>query len=484
LPLAIMLADCNTPRNTARTGSSGTTDSATNNSMNAGTSGSMNNNNTSGMRSSGGMYGNVYDPNNYMQNPEKYKRPVDLIKTGGWTYLTDWRVNTNFTPEAVGQWKLVPTPEVASNWVRDTSRPETFASYWTEEAVLGRQQAKMAELAAIAMSDSAMNATGSLTKEGENTSTSNRGRATGSVSSSRSAGRNNRTNRTTESGTTGTGTMSGTTGSGTMSGTTGSGTMSGTTGTGTMSGTTGTGTMSGTTGTGTMSGTTGSGTMSGTTGSGTMSGTTGTGTMSGTTGSGTTGSGTTGSGTMSGTTGSGTMSGTTGSGTMSGTTGSGTMSGTTGTGTMSGTTGSGTMSGTTGSGTTGSGTMSGTTATETMSGTSVSGTLSAMSGSTDSTLIAVNGNRFMMPTINMYIENGTFTGYTGCNNIVGTMKVDGNQLHFENSVPVANIQCIGGFDQSAFLDRLRRADSYDVTNNQLRLKQGGQVLLVFDKNAK
>ena len=395
LPLAIMLADCNTPRSTTRTGSSGTTDSATNNSMNAGTSGSgsnssagtsgsMNNNNTSGMRSSGGMYGNVYDPNNYMQNPEKYKRPVDLIKTGGWTYLTDWRVNTNFTPEAVGQWQLVPTQEVASNWVRDTSRPETFASYWTEEAVSARQQAKMAELAAMAMSDSAMNATASSTTESGNTSTSNRGRATGSASSSRSTQRNNRTNRTT---------------------------------TGTMTGTTGTGT---TTGTGRTTGT----------------GTTGTGTMSGTTG------------------------------------------------TMSGTTGTGTTTDTTGTGTTGTGTMSGTTGNGTMGATSVSGTLSAMSSNTDSTLIAVNGNRFMMPIINMYIENGTFTGYTGCNNIVGTMKVDGNQLHFENSVPVANIQCIGGFDQSAFLDRLRRADSYDVTNNQLRLKQGSQVLMVFDKKAK
>jgi hypothetical protein len=190
------------------------------------------------------------------------------------------------------------------------------------------------------------------------------------------------------------------------------------------------------------------------------------------------------------------MSGTAGtsgtSGTMSGTEGnsgtSGTMSGTTGTsgtsGTMSGTAGtsgtSGTMSGTTGTSGT-SGTMSGTAGTG-MSGETFSGTLVAISSSTDSALIAVNGNKFMMPRINMYIGNGSFTGYTGCNNIVGTMKAESaGQLTFQDAVPVANMQCIGGFDQSAFTDRLRRADSYDVVNNQLRLKQGGQVLMVFDK---
>ncbi|MBA4139966.1 MAG: META domain-containing protein, partial [Segetibacter sp.] len=141
---------------------------------------------------------------------------------------------------------------------------------------------------------------------------------------------------------------------------------------------------------------------------------------------------------------------------------SGTMSGTAGT---SGT--SGTMSGTAGSG---------------MSGGNFSGTLTAISSSTDSALIAVNGNRFMMPRINMFIGNGSFTGYTGCNNIVGTMKAEGSQLTFGDAVPVANLQCIGGFDQSAFMDRLRRADSYEVANNQLRLKQGGQVLMVFEKS--
>ncbi len=109
---------------------------------------------------------------------------------------------------------------------------------------------------------------------------------------------------------------------------------------------------------------------------------------------------------------------------------------------------------------------------------------SGTSANNSNIFMAVNGNPFVMPKLNMFIENGSFTGYTGCNNIMGTIKVEGSTLHFNELTPSTNIQCHGGFDQSAYLDRLRRADSYDVTNNQLRLKQGEQVLLVFGKSTR
>ena len=96
---------------------------------------------------------------------------------------------------------------------------------------------------------------------------------------------------------------------------------------------------------------------------------------------------------------------------------------------------------------------------------------------------AVNGNNYMMPRLNLYLANGSFTGYTGCNNISGKLTVNGNQLSFEDAVPATGIGCTGGFDQSAFLDRLRRANSYDVVGNQLRIKQGEQVLMVLAKNS-
>jgi heat shock protein HslJ len=264
----------------------------------------------------------VYDPNNYMMDPQKYLRPDQLGKAGGWTYNKDWRRNTNFTPEAVGQWQLVLTPEVAASWLPDTRRPETYPSFWTPEAVMARYEAQMAAIQKS--SDSliavyaAANAAAGTANGSTNTSTS----ATGSAGT------------TTETATT-------------------------------------------------------------------------------------TGSGTTGA---------------------------------IGTGGVS-------------------------------SATSTDSTTSGSHSIVPFALTAVNGNKFMLPTLNMYIDNGSFTAYTGCNSAVGNIVVNGPSVKFEQANTNTNVECIGGFDQSAFIERLKRADSYDVVNNQFRLKQGDQVLMIFAKTA-
>jgi heat shock protein HslJ len=363
LPLAVLLVNCSSTRNTSATsgtsGNSGAHASAstTNRGMNAdasasgsvatpgtgitGTSSSMNSASKSGMSSgswnkahtasSGTINWDVYDPNNYMQNPEKYLRPDQMTKAGGWTYNKDWRRNTNFTPEAVGQWQLVLTPEVASAWMPDTRRPETYASFWTPEAVMARYQANMAAIARTQDSIAALNAT----TEMNTAATANAGK-----------------------------TKSGRAGSAGMIGS------------------------------------------PKTTANTTLA----------------SGSGTT---------------------------------GTVGTG--------------------------GTAATIHDS-TTVAATSNNVT--VPFAMTAVNGNNFMLPMLNMYIDNGSFTAYTGCNSAVGTIVVNGSKLHFDETTPATNVTCIGGFDQTAFMDRLRRADSYDVVDNQFRLKQGDQVLMVFAKTAK
>jgi hypothetical protein len=246
-----------------------------------------------------------------MQNPEKYKTPAELGAAGGWTYNTDWRKNTNFLADAVGQWQLTLTPEVMASWKPDTSRPETYASYWTPEAVMRRSM--MATASMNARMDSINGVTGSNT-----------------------------------SGSTATASADASTNGATMSAS----------------------------------------------------------------GSGTTGTVGTGGATMNANAG--------------------------------------------------------------MNSMDSAGTASTM-------LTAVNGNNFLMPRLNLYIENGSFTGYTGCNNIIGNVTVTGNSLHFQNLMPTSSIQCNGGFDQTAYIDRLSRADSYDMVNGQIRLKQGDQVLMVLSK---
>jgi len=285
----------------------------------------------------------VYDPNNYMMNPEKYRKPYEMGKTGGWTYNKDWRRNTNFTAEAVGEWQLELTPEVAANWMPDTRRPEMYESFWTPEAVMARYQASVAAAAKTRDSLAALAAIAN---------------ANTPVAKGRKGSRND----------------------------------------------------------------------------------------AGMTGSASTGTWAAGGGTT----------------------------GAVGTG------GSAATNNTTASAATSATAMAATTAATT---TTTDSSTTNSSVTTPFVMTAVNGNNFKLPTLNMYIDNGSFTAYTGCNNAVGTIVVNGSSLHFDETTPSTNVECIGGFDQAAFLDRLRRADSYDVVNNQFRIKQGEQVLMVFSKPA-
>lgn len=120
---------------------------------------------------------------------------------------------------------------------------------------------------------------------------------------------------------------------------------------------------------------------------------------------------------------------------------------------------------------------------------------SNVSGSTSSTLNgttanmdvnsvnynAANGNLYQMPKFNLYLDNGSFTGYTGCNSVSGRVSVSGNSLRFLNTEPSTSIDCLGGLDQTVLLDLLRRVDSYSYVGDELQLMQGNQVLLRFKK---
>ena len=272
-----------------------------------------------------------------MQNPEKYIPSYMLVKTGGWTYNTDWQRNKNFSKDAEGTWQLVLTPEVESSWIKDTSKPETYAAYWTPEAVAGRQEAIMVAAAKTADSLRTIDSiaiANSPARSGKN-----------------KAGKYAKTKRgANKANTAATAEVAATTP--------------------------------------------------------------------------VTGSGTTGE---------------------------------MGTGGL-------------------------TTTTDTAANSS---SIFDASGNVLSTaLTAVNGNNFLLPTINLHIGNGSFTAYTGCNDAIGTLAMNGNKLRFIQAAPVYNIQCIGGFDQAGFIDRLSRADNYDMVNNQIRFKQGEQVLMVFGRSSK
>lgn len=132
--------------------------------------------------------------------------------------------------------------------------------------------------------------------------------------------------------------------------------------------------------------------------------------------------------------------------------------------------------------------VSGSTSVNASSSATVSGTTSStLNGSTANMDVnsvnynAANGNLYQMPKFNLYLDNGSFTGYTGCNSVSGRVSVSGNSLRFLNTEPSTSIDCLGGLDQTVLLDLLRRVDSYSYVGDELQLMQGNQVLLRFKK---
>jgi heat shock protein HslJ len=147
---------------------------------------------------------------------------------------------------------------------------------------------------------------------------------------------------------------------------------------------------------------------------------------------------------------------------------------------------SGTNTGTTGVNGSASGTVGSTGSTNINAGTSMNGTtgLNNTTVAMDVNSIsynAANGNMYQLPKFNLFLDNGSFTGYTGCNGISGRVEVTGTSIRFLNTNTSTAIDCMGGLDETVLLDILKRVDSYTYVGDELQLMQGSQVLLKFKK---
>ncbi len=97
--------------------------------------------------------------------------------------------------------------------------------------------------------------------------------------------------------------------------------------------------------------------------------------------------------------------------------------------------------------------------------------------------VAANGNLYQMPRLNLFIENGSFTGFTGCNGIRGKIVSDGSSLHFDDISTTTGFDCKGGVDEQAFIDMLKSVNSYETDGNDVILKSGDKMVLRFSKKA-
>lgn len=86
-----------------------------------------------------------------------------------------------------------------------------------------------------------------------------------------------------------------------------------------------------------------------------------------------------------------------------------------------------------------------------------------------------------IPTLTLNPTRLVFTGNTGCNSMSGTFNFSSNNIQFGRNVITSKMAC-NEYDESAFLNALKRADSYTLNGNTLELKQGNTLLLTFRKS--
>lgn len=86
------------------------------------------------------------------------------------------------------------------------------------------------------------------------------------------------------------------------------------------------------------------------------------------------------------------------------------------------------------------------------------------------------------PAISFFGANETFSGFTGCNRFSGRYIVAGREtINLQSAAASTKMVCLGDYDETAFLNTLRRVSSFKAVNGRLRLLEGNNVLLVFSK---
>lgn len=88
-----------------------------------------------------------------------------------------------------------------------------------------------------------------------------------------------------------------------------------------------------------------------------------------------------------------------------------------------------------------------------------------------------------IPSVTLNPTAMVFSGTTGCNSMSGSFNFSGNDIKFNRNIVTSKMAC-NEYNESAFLDLLRKADNYAINNEGLlELRQGSTVLLTFRKNS-
>ena len=88
-------------------------------------------------------------------------------------------------------------------------------------------------------------------------------------------------------------------------------------------------------------------------------------------------------------------------------------------------------------------------------------------------------NQSLHPTLEIYLSEERFSGNTGCNNMNGGVKVEGEKISLSDIV-TTKMFCVD-IDETSFLTALSRANNYKIEKMRLYLFYDEKELLVFKK---
>ena len=88
-------------------------------------------------------------------------------------------------------------------------------------------------------------------------------------------------------------------------------------------------------------------------------------------------------------------------------------------------------------------------------------------------------NQELHPTLEIYLAEERFSGNMGCNNINGSMNVEGEKISFSD-ITTTKMFCVD-VDETSFLTALRKATKYKIEKMRLYLFDDDKEVLVFKK---
>jgi len=87
-----------------------------------------------------------------------------------------------------------------------------------------------------------------------------------------------------------------------------------------------------------------------------------------------------------------------------------------------------------------------------------------------------------IPSISLNPTSLVFTGTTGCNSMSGSFNFSGSDIRINKNIVTSKMAC-NEYNESNFLDLLRRANSFTINNEgMLELRQGSMLLMTFKRS--